>query len=418
MSVIPAPWFQSPSGKRVIYYHTSWANYGRNYQVKDLPIDHITDVSYSFFNIDANGTISSGDPWADYDNPYIGKGVEPQNTWSSSSQDLGNFGQFRKLLAQGKKFNLTLAIGGWTWSKHFSDAVATQQGRQNIISSLTNIFKTWPKVFNGISWDWEYLSDNGVNYGLEGNSVRKEDPENFIQLMKLARAAFPGFTQSICVGAAPEKVQLPIEKISELLDEVHIMSYDFHSGAWGETVTAHHCNPRKSSHGSYSAEEAADTYLQKGVPASKLFIGAAFYSRGFANTTGLGKAASGNSSDFQFQEEPGVVPYHMLPMPGATEFVDPESKGAYSYDPVKKVINTYDNVVSIKEKCKIVWEKNLAGIIVWESAGDVRDFNNPRSLMRAMKEELTHKVPAPSVPVPATPAQSKGIVQSRPIQCP
>jgi hypothetical protein len=56
-----------------------------------------------------------------------------------------------------------------------------------------------------------------------------------------------------------------------------------------------------------------------------------------------------------------------------------------------------------KEKCKIVWEKNLAGIIVWESAGDVRDFNNPRSLMRAMKEELTHKVPAPA-PAPSVPA--------------
>ena len=39
----------SPTEKKLIVYHTSWARYGRNYQVEDLPLDHIADVAYAFF---------------------------------------------------------------------------------------------------------------------------------------------------------------------------------------------------------------------------------------------------------------------------------------------------------------------------------------------------------------------------------
>jgi GH18 family chitinase len=27
----------------------------------------------------------------------------------------GNFGQFKKLLDNGRKINITLSLGGWTW---------------------------------------------------------------------------------------------------------------------------------------------------------------------------------------------------------------------------------------------------------------------------------------------------------------
>ena len=65
-----------------------------NYFVKDLPIDNITDIAYAFFNIDETGKTYSGDPWADFDQTFIGKGVEPQNTWDSPPEDLGIIGQF------------------------------------------------------------------------------------------------------------------------------------------------------------------------------------------------------------------------------------------------------------------------------------------------------------------------------------
>lgn len=402
MSIQPAPYYKSPSGKQATYYFAAWGVYGRNYLVKNLPIDKITDVAYAFFNIDASGKIYSGDSWADLENPFVGKGVDPQNTWESPKSDLGNLGQFRKLIKAGKKFNMTLSIGGWTWSKYFSSAVSTDTTRRNIVSSISSIFQTYPGLFNGISWDWEYLTDNGENYGNAGNEASRNDVNNFIELIKLCKTTLPGFRHSICVVAAPEKVACPWETLHPYVDEVHIMSYDFSDGSWGEKVTSHHTNPRKSSFGKWSVEQAADYYLSRKIPSTKLFIGGACYSRGFSNTDGFGKAASGGSPDFEFAEEKGVVPYHMLPRPGATEYVDPESKGAYSYDPVKKVVNTYDNPESIKEKCKIIFEKNLGGIIFWESAGDIRDVNNPRSLMKTVHENLTHKSGSTGVvPTPA-----------------
>ena len=55
------------SRKKCIVYHTNWANYARNFQVKDIPLQGITDVAYAFFNLqDAGGglyKIVSGDTY-------------------------------------------------------------------------------------------------------------------------------------------------------------------------------------------------------------------------------------------------------------------------------------------------------------------------------------------------------------------
>jgi len=411
MSVPAAVQSKAPSGKRAVYYYPAWATYQRNYQIKDIPVDHITDIAYSFFNISSDGTVFSGDEWADFDNPYIGKGVEPQNKWDPPSppHHLGLLGQLWKLKhIQKKPVNVLLAIGGWTWSRYFSDAMSTSVHRDKIVASLRRVVLRYPGLLSGFSWDHEYLSDDGVNYGAEGNTVRKEDAANFIELMKVIRKVFPGFTNALCVSAAPEKVHLPLKALSEYVDRFDVMTYDL-AGFSGETITAHHSNPRKSSFGKWSAEQAADFFIAQGVPSSKVLIGGSLYSRGFKNSAGFGKPGEGISLDYDFPEEVGIVSYHRLPLPGATEYVDPESKGAYSFDPKRRVVNTYDSVDSIKEKCKIVWEKDLGGIIFWEASGDVRDYKSPRSIMRTVAENLTHckpdeKKPAPPVgPVAPTP---------------
>src|SRR5207244_11631821 len=117
--------------------------------------------------------------------------------------------------------------------------------------------------------------DDGINYGNNGNEANKNDVANFVELIKLCKQMLPGFRHALCVGAAPEKTHLPLETFHTYLEEIHVMTYDFSSGSWGETITAHHCNPRKSSFGKWSAEAAADYYLSREVPGEKLFIGAA-----------------------------------------------------------------------------------------------------------------------------------------------
>ncbi len=219
-------------------------------------------------------------------------------------------------------------------------------------------------------------------------------------IFRLDQAKINGFILGMCAVAAPEKVEFPVEKIHPLLDEIRIMTYDF-AGGFDLKNTAHHTNARKSRFGKWSVEQAADYFLSRGVPGNKLLIGVAYYSRGYEGITELGQEATGNSPDFQFAEEIGIVPYHQLPLPGAVEIWDDEAKAHYSYDAAKKIINTYDTVDSVVEKCKIVKEKGLKGIIVWESAGE-KGVVGARNLTSAMSRELngTTTSPTPSTPSP------------------
>ena len=407
----PATYIKSPTGKQAIYYHTSWACYDRKYFVKNLPIDKITDVAYAFFNVDASGRVFTGDSWSDFDNTFStpGEGVDPQNNWQSPPQDLGQLGQFKKLKDQGKKFNMHLSVGGWSWSGRFSEAVSTETTRNTFVTTLAGVMNKYPGLFTGISLDWEYLSDDGVNYGLEGNTANKNDAANFMKLLKLLRQKLPGFKLSFCVVAAPEKIKFPVKQVCELVDEVHIMTYDFMDGNWGAGPTAgHHTSLKKSPFTPYSVEEAVSTYKSFGVPTEKLFIGAAFYSRGFSGTSGLGKPYTGGSTDMSWDK--GSVDYKKLPLPGSTEIWDPVAEAAYSYDPVKKVMNSYDDVRSVAKKCEFIHANKLGGMLVWESSAD-HDYNHPRSLMKVIHDKLTHgsepPKPEPPKPEPPTPEPPK-----------
>lgn len=223
--------------KRAIYYYTSWSTYGRNYQIKDIP-DEVTDICYAFYNVDSNGNVFSGDAWADTDKRFIGEqSVTPPDTWNESNPGAfyGNFGQIKKLQEKRKRenkadLNVQLSVGGWTWSKYFSDAVSTDSKRSVFVNNLIDIFKRYP-IFNGVSIDWEYPSNDGVNYGNDGNVVRREDSANLILFLKQLRAAFLGnrmghFKIAMCCTAAPQKAMFDVESTIPLIDEFHIMTYD------------------------------------------------------------------------------------------------------------------------------------------------------------------------------------------------
>ena len=51
MLAVPSP----GTPKKCILYHADWSNYARNFQVKDIPIQAVTDIAYAFFNIQDSG---------------------------------------------------------------------------------------------------------------------------------------------------------------------------------------------------------------------------------------------------------------------------------------------------------------------------------------------------------------------------
>ena len=97
------------------------------------------------------------------------------------------------------------------------------------------------------------------------------------------------------------------------------LTFPFNSlsaGGWSN-ITSHQPNLYPSPYSPYSADGAVKAYMSLGVPASKIFIGVPFYSRGFAGSNGLGTPATGPSQDTSW--EAGVVDYKALPIAGAVE---------------------------------------------------------------------------------------------------
>lgn len=118
-----------------------------------------------------------------------------------------------------------------------------------------------------------------------------------------------------------------------------------------------------------------------------IVIGAAMFSRGFADTHGLGHPSCGPVSDKSWEQ--AVCDYKSLPRLGSVEYWDDQAKATYSYDAQRRILNSYDSVQSVREKARYVWQYGLKGIIVWESSADAPP-DSDRSLLRAMAQTLAN----------------------------
>ncbi len=384
----------------VSYYWTDWSVYARKYFVANIPIDYVPEINYAFFDLKPNSqgfyVPSLLDPWADVDQRYTNSGIPPFDSWNDNNPNnfYGAFGQFRKLKAQGKKFKLLASVGGWSLSAHFSDAVLTPASRQAFVDTLLTIFNKYP-IFDGVDLDWEYPSWNGVNFGAPGNIARPQDAANFVELLKLLRTTFnqighPEWKVTAAVTADPSKMSgLPVVQMNQWLDEFRIMTYDFSSSAWGPTLAGHQTNlypsNRTPSYTTFSIDESVNAWMKAGVPAHKLYIGVPLYTRGFANTSGLGQPSNGTVSGGSWEQ--GIWDYKDTPPRQSVEQWDDVCKAAYAYDSVNKELHSYDNVRSVIEKCNYVKQKGLKGVIVWELSGDF-PISDSRSLVKALHDHL------------------------------
>ena len=236
-----------------------------------------------------------------------------------------------------------------------------------MIDSIIVFVQKYDELIDRIDFDWEFISNDGKNYGYDGNIVHPDDPKNFAALIESLRKqldnkGFEHVELTAAVSGVPDYIRmLPVPAMVKYLDAINIMTYDYMSSEFGLTLAGHQSNLFSTTYAPKSVKTAVDTFMQMGAPANKLVIGVAFYSRGFANTAGLGKSSNGVVSDRS--TEPGMCDYASLPRDGAVEYWDPDAKAGYSYDPVKKILNSYDTVRAVAEKSKFVHEMGLKGVI-------------------------------------------------------
>lgn len=406
--------------KRVGYF-TSWGIYQRNYLVKNIATsgsaDKLTHINYAFGNINSNGECfivnqtGVGDAWADYGRAFTAaESVDGiADKWNQPLR--GNFNQLKELKAQHPNLRVLISLGGWTWSKNFSDVALTPTSREKFVRSCVDLYLKGnlptfdgaggngaaEGVFDGIDIDWEYPASEG----LPGNTVRPEDTHNYTLLMREFRKQLDQLTETTgkryeltaAVPAAPEKIaKYEVRDFADTVDFINVMTYDFR-GAWdGNGPTNFHSNlfPDLTAPGDpttryWSVKTAIDTWLAGGAPAKKLVVGVPFYGRGWTNVTGGGNGlyqpAAGAAPGTY---EAGFEDYKVLRgLSGYTAHRHPVTEQMWMFN--GDTFWSFDDPETLTVKSNYIKSNNLGGVMIWSMDGDTRDGELITALDRALK---------------------------------
>ena len=283
-------------------------------------------------------------------------------------------------LSELKKINpdlkILISIGGWTWSKNFSDATLSDTSTRNFALSAVDIVSKYN--LDGIDIDWEYPGMIG-----DSNVYRPEDKQHYTALFKELRVGLDSLSGATnmkyyvttAVGGSQAFIDhTEMDKVQQYTDYINIMSYDY-TGGWS-TVTGHHTNLYSSSGDSNqsSAHRSIQAFIAAGVPASKIVIGMAFYGKGWemesTDNNGLYRKAlkAARGGGFTYLKD------SLVNKNGYKEYWDGAAKAPYLFNAEKKIFISYDNERSVKEKCKYVKRHQLAGAMFWEYNSDKKKY--------------------------------------------
>ena len=303
--------------------------------------------------------------------------VKDNRAWlHNEATDTINFRRLTALKKQNKDLKILISLGGWTWSKNFSDAVLTDSSTHAFAYSCIDIVAKYG--LDGVDIDWEYPGLIGDN-----NKFRPEDKEHYTLLFKelrqgldsLAKITRKKYLVTTAVGGSWEFIaHTEMDKVAKYNDYINVMSYDYAGGS--DTISSHHTNLYASSDDTSqgSTDKSIKAFIAAGVPAKKLVVGMGFYGKGWEMETGdnnglyrrVKKFSRGGGFDYlkdSLENKKGFIKYW-----------DDVAKAPYLFNPQTKVFITYDDEKSIKEKCQYIKKNNLAGAMFWEYDDDKKEY--------------------------------------------
>jgi chitinase len=380
-------------------YFPEWGIYGRNFQVADVPAEKLTHLIYSFLDLKSNGEVALFDSYAAVEKRFpAGETVSGQaDQWYYPPGDpratqtvWGNFAQLAQLKEKYPHLKVSIAVGGWTLSDHFSTVTATAAGRETFANSLVRFLDTY-RMFDGIDFDWEYPGGGGE----AGNSASPNDGANYALLMQQVRAKVDAlgarlgrrYELSIASPGGIEKIRnFNLPGLTPYVDFFNLMSYDFH-GTW-ENTTGHQAGFTADPNG-YDVKTAVAAYLSAGVPAAKIVLGAPLYTRAWS---GVADGGDGGYSEVASGAAPGSFEagnYDYKDLLGRLQaagsdwklYWDDTAQAAYLYNGREKIFSSFETPSSIAQRSQWAEDIGLGGMMFWDISNDATA--SPESLLLA-----------------------------------
>ena len=284
-------------------------------------------------------------------------------------------GSLKSYLKQHPSVDGVLSVGGWG-ADGFSQACATQEGREKLANSILRLMDA--HGFVGVDIDWEYP---GVSFA--GIASSKDDAENWYALLSLLRAGLDKrasdagrpYTLSVALSVS-QASSVDAARLNRVLDQVVLMAYDL----CGFTAqTGHQAGLYPAGGVSESGAYGVNALVKGGMARSKILLGIPAYGRMWRQVTdgnGYGEKA-GTTGD-------RLVNYadvQALESSGYTHYYDARAQAAWWHDGASFV--SAEDEQSLRYKARWVLEQGLLGAAVW-----AYNHDNDGSVTRILAEAL------------------------------
>ncbi len=344
LAAVPA--LAAEGGKAIIAYV-----FARDAGIDTKAIDarRLTHINYAFANI-KDGRVVEG-----------------------FAKDPENYAALRALRAANPHLKLLVSVGGWTWSGGFSDAALTAESRKRFVQSAVDFVRE--RDLDGFDVDWEYPGLPGF-----GNVHRPEDKANFTALMSELRTALDAlgapskrrYWLTFAAGAGSDFLEhTEMGKVQAVVDYVNLMTYDFRVGG---PLAGHHSNlyANPADPDRQSVDRSVNEFLAAGVPAARLVVGVPFYGRAWANVTPAneGLYQSGSEPKERLETNYDRLAAELVNRNGFARRWDAAAHAPYLWNGEKRLFIAYDDPESLREKCRYIRERGLAGAMFWEYFSD------------------------------------------------
>ncbi|XP_030240858.1 probable chitinase 10 [Drosophila navojoa] len=391
---------------KVLCYMSNWAFYRKadgHFVPEQLDPKLCSAIVYSFASLDPDHlTIREFDPWVDIENQY-----------------------YKRVVALGVP--VLIAMGGWTDSSgdKYSRLAADEIKRKVFASSAAGFLQR--HGFSGIHLDWNYPKC----WQSDCSKGPASDRPNLTKLLREIRSELKRVNPKMQLGVAISGYKEIISEayelaaLSEIVDYMTVMSYDYH-GAWeGQTghVSPLYGRPQDK-YPQYNTDYTMQLLVKMGARREKLIMSIPFYGQSFTleqssqRLVGEGIPASGPGDAGELTKQPGMLAYYEICQRIRKQKWqtgrDAERKSG-PYAMLRDQWVGYEDAASVEAKARYAVNNDFGGVAAWTV--DLDDFQNrccsePFPLLRAVNRALgrlntepptrsnCERPPQPITPVP------------------